>query len=198
VELACGRGEAGVEPRDEADGAGKLERRRSTQCSTDHEGLEAMTDPSQIPEEVRIARECSAALGRGDKPRARELAEQGLRLAEANGSAEWQHRFQHLLCGATDAPQNGPPICSFCGNSGERARKILGGPIAFICDECVERSSRPGDSVGPERVFADDVPCSFCDRRPAQQPLFVGQGHFICSECIDVCIEQICSGRSRP
>lgn len=30
-----------------------------------------------------------------------------------------------------------PPFCSFCGKGANAVRKLIAGPNAFICDECV-------------------------------------------------------------
>jgi len=30
-----------------------------------------------------------------------------------------------------------PPFCSFCGKGANSVRKLIAGPNAFICDECV-------------------------------------------------------------
>lgn len=37
------------------------------------------------------------------------------------------------------ANKNGqPPVCSFCGRSGDEVEKLIAGPGVFICNECIE------------------------------------------------------------
>jgi len=37
----------------------------------------------------------------------------------------------------TDA-QGENPVCSFCGKTADQIRRMLAGPSAFICDECID------------------------------------------------------------
>jgi ClpX C4-type zinc finger len=145
--------------------------------------------PSELPEEVRIATECSAALYRGEKSAARRLAEQGLALANASGSPKWIRRFQHLLRTATDAsiadaPYR-PPVCSFCSRE---SRNVVAGPKTYICDECVKACSSDEPTGLLRSVMADDLSCSFCGSRPSE-PLFTGREYCICRTCVVKCAE---------
>jgi hypothetical protein len=94
-----------------------------------------------LPRQVKTATECATALDRGDKERARRLAEQGLALATETGDTRWIRRFEHLLKLAKGVPIEGapyePPSCSSCLEKGPR--NVVAGPKAFICDECVKR-----------------------------------------------------------
>jgi len=36
------------------------------------------------------------------------------------------------------AGNGGKPQCSFCGKGQEEGRKLVAGPTAYICDECIE------------------------------------------------------------
>jgi ClpX C4-type zinc finger len=144
----------------------------------------------ELPREVLIATNCSAALDEGDTKAARTLAEEGLALATATGNATWIRRFQHLLRAATGTPIKGlppeRPLCSFCLR---KAHHVTAGPKAFICDECVRRcSSQDFSGSSIKRLIGDDMICSFCARRSAE-PLFVAPGYSICSRCVEVCTE---------
>lgn len=32
----------------------------------------------------------------------------------------------------------GTPVCSFCGRSGDEVEKLIAGPGVYICNECIE------------------------------------------------------------
>ncbi len=34
--------------------------------------------------------------------------------------------------------RNAPPVCSFCGRSGDEVEKLIAGPGVYICNECIE------------------------------------------------------------
>jgi hypothetical protein len=145
-----------------------------------------------IPQEVRLATDCAAALDRGDKKTARRLAEEGLRLSATSRNARWQRRFEHLLRVATGASikslPDQAPTCSFCT---EKARKVVAGPKTFICDRCVRRcASERLDGSLIRRVIADDVLCSFCGVR-SSEPLFGGDRYFICDACVARCVDTL-------
>ena len=145
--------------------------------------------PSELPEEVRIATECSAALDRGEKRKARKLAEQGLALANASGNPTWIRRFQHLLrvaVGASvpDLPYK-VPSCSFCSR---QSRNVVAGPKTYICDECVKAYSSAEVGGSSRRVRTDDLSCSFCGGH-SSEPLFAGQEYYICRQCVERCVE---------
>jgi hypothetical protein len=148
--------------------------------------------PSEVPQEVRIATDCSAALDRGEKDVAKLLAERGLKLATGTGNAKWIRRFEHLLRLSTGAAIKGaayvPPTCSFCLESGPR--NVVAGPKAYICDNCVALCSAQQLSGSPiELLVADDVACSFCGRLRSTRPLFRANGFCICGECVQTCVE---------
>lgn len=31
-----------------------------------------------------------------------------------------------------------PPVCNFCGRSGDEVERLIAGPGVFICNECIE------------------------------------------------------------
>ncbi len=37
-----------------------------------------------------------------------------------------------------DKNNNVPPVCSFCGRSGDEVEKLIAGPGVYICNECIE------------------------------------------------------------
>lgn len=141
-----------------------------------------------LPDEVRLATECAAALDRGDTKVAEALATKGLRLSVE--SPTWRRRFEHLLRIATgasiDAQPYVAPACSFCL---QKASKVVAGPKTFICDGCVDQcASGQLESSAIRRVMADDIICSFCGRR-SSDPVFAAHGYAICSACIGTCVE---------
>ena len=145
--------------------------------------------PSELPEEVRIATECSAALDRGERSAAERLAQEGAALASATGDPKWIRRFQHLLRlatgGAIPDPPSRPPVCSFCSRE---SRNVVAGPKTYICDECVKDLSSEDPTVSARSVMADDVSCSFCGVH-TNEPLFAGREFYICRACVVRCVE---------
>ncbi len=39
---------------------------------------------------------------------------------------------------ARTSNHSGPPVCSFCGRSGDEVEKLIAGPGVYICNECIE------------------------------------------------------------
>lgn len=92
--------------------------------------------------------------------------------------------------------------CSFCGNTQQQVKKLIAGPHAYICDDCVSRThaviaghghtaSTPiatiqqvGDEAGAEQ-------CSFCGKRRYQVAAMASAGdtRIICDECLGLCEE---------
>ncbi len=87
--------------------------------------------------------------------------------------------------------------CSFCNATASEAAKLLGGPGAHICDECVAAAGavveKGAPSAGPRSVILQPASreahaCAFCRKVPAQVTAMVkgGRGR-ICDECLDRC-----------
>ena len=86
--------------------------------------------------------------------------------------------------------------CSFCGKTQDEVRKLVGGPIAFICDECIDlckdiigthaynvayRKLPAGQSPHKPRTLI----CSYCsDTEDEVRRLVAGPTVFICEECV--------------
>ena len=95
--------------------------------------------------------------------------------------------------------------CSFCGIDQDKARVLVAGPRANVCDECLKLGlallhDREGDAPPPlARATAARVParsadsayrCSFCDRpRREVRMLMAGPHDYICDGCIQVAID---------
>jgi hypothetical protein len=85
--------------------------------------------------------------------------------------------------------------CSFCDKSQDHARKLIAGPKAIICDECVEICvDIISDDRTPERASIDGgeptspmltACCSLCRRPTVVEDLVavVGRGA-VCQACI--------------
>ena len=58
--------------------------------------------------------------------------------------------------------------CSFCGKKREQVNKLIAGPSAFICDECIQVSANILHDSNKEDVFEDvgtlPTPSEICDR----------------------------------
>jgi hypothetical protein len=140
----------------------------------------------------RFAFDCAAALERGDKTLARQLAAQGFELAARSGDSKWARRLQHLLRVATDQPvpsdptERQEPACFFCL---EKGRGMIAGPGAMICTACIQSCSENILAGSPiERVVAGEGSCTFCGHRAASEPLFGARGYYLCGHCVRRCV----------
>ena len=61
-----------------------------------------------------------------------------------------------------DAPRS--VRCSFCGKAQEMVRRIVAGPNAYICDECIAicnniiEDEHYEDEMGYEEIKSEDIP----------------------------------------
>ena len=93
--------------------------------------------------------------------------------------------------------QAGDRLCSFCGKTERDVRRLIAGPIAFICDGCVGRCV---DIIADERVAAasvvrlepasrkspaDGLWCTLCgkDADPTQA-LLIENRALVCGPCV--------------
>ena len=158
-------------------------------------------DLTDLPPEVQLAEECSAALERGDVEAARQSAERGLQLATANRSPTWTTRFQNLLnmCAPhTPEASVGETIqCSFCQAQSSAARQVVAGPRVFICNSCVHDCvGGRSDGAEVQRLYIAGVACSFCSRTVDDRaPVYGARGNYICPECVGVCVDIFADSR---
>jgi hypothetical protein len=89
--------------------------------------------------------------------------------------------------------------CSFCNKFQDDVKKLIAGPLVFICDECVVvcndiiADDRPSSGVeGAERTDGDPVPwpntiqCGLCRMPiPIHEGLVIGNRGMLCAECVD-------------
>jgi hypothetical protein len=100
-------------------------------------------------------------------------------------------------------------VCSFCGRSKRRTRRLVAGPGVYICETCVgtaETVIRSGQAtetaLGPLHSVSDNMAqprCSFCGKRRHQVTgLATSVGNpagkladdaAICAECLALCRE---------
>jgi len=76
-----------------------------------------------------------------------------------------------------------PLRCSFCSKTQAEVRKLIVGPLVYVCDGCVAQISMSMTAA------AANVECSFCGNSGLRT--FEGQGGAICEECIGLCKEII-------
>jgi hypothetical protein len=142
---------------------------------------------SEVPPELRLAGDCSAAIERGEMGPAALLAERGLALAEASGNKTWIRRFQHLLRvargGSIEGARHQPSMCSLCLGAGPR--NLTAGALALICDECLQRCLTQQLEGSPlKRLSASDLSCSFC-KLGLSEELYGANGYYICMACVE-------------
>jgi len=84
--------------------------------------------------------------------------------------------------------------CSFCGRNEDQVRKLLAGPVFYICDGCVEFCTdilaEECDEEDRGQVASDGEThtCSFCGKDEDQvRKLIASSGVYICDECIERC-----------
>jgi hypothetical protein len=141
-------------------------------------------------------RELAASLGLSHQ-RVHQIVE------EAGGSRRWLR-----------ARDRGPRdrlllACTFCGKRQNQVRKLIAGPMAYICDGCtglassVTREGRTArTALGPISAVPEAehrIRCSFCGKNRGQvgslavmPTVTAGKGNAsaaICSECLDLCDE---------
>ena len=115
----------------------------------------------------------------------------------AGGARPWRHAIHR---------GKGEPgmmlKCSFCGKHQKQVRKLIAGPGAYICNECIEKAGQviaTGEvaatalsaikSLGAD---ATAVKCSFCGKRRHQvSGMAAAAGGTICAECLALCNEII-------
>jgi hypothetical protein len=101
------------------------------------------------------------------------------------------------MTGTRRGDQAGDRRCSFCGAAERNVRRLIAGPIVFICDECVGRCV---DIIADERVAADAIVrlppasrekpadglwCTLCgkDADPSQA-LLIENRALVCGPCV--------------
>jgi ClpX C4-type zinc finger len=91
------------------------------------------------------------------------------------------------------------PRCSFCNKSQLDVLKLISGPAAFICDECVDAcngilgtpkdeppSDVPALEVFESRHFGPLVRCRLCQTVfPREQCVAFPNRGWLCSACVD-------------
>jgi ATP-dependent protease Clp ATPase subunit len=91
-------------------------------------------------------------------------------------------------------------VCSFCGRSQKQVKKLIAGPGAYICDQCValadqviatgEVAATPVSTVEPIGADTTGIRCSFCGKHRHQvSGLAASAGGTICTECLALCHE---------
>jgi len=92
--------------------------------------------------------------------------------------------------------------CSFCERKQSEVLKLVAGPHAFICNECVSSCTQAiTEGMPTERITLvlgkqAEAGCSFCGKKPKEVERVVGvpKAH-ICNECIAICLEILADGK---
>jgi hypothetical protein len=115
----------------------------------------------------------------------------------AGGARPWRRVIRR------DEGEPGPTLtCSFCGKHQKQVSKLIAGPGARICNECVEKADRaiatgeaaatPLSAITSLGEDAASAKCSFCGKRRHQvSGLALAAGGVICTECLALCDEII-------
>jgi hypothetical protein len=96
--------------------------------------------------------------------------------------------------------------CSFCGKRQKDTKKLIAGPDALICDDCINRvhkvlaatnktAATPIATI--QHVSGDnpEVECSFCGKRGHQvESMAATTEARICNECLNLCDEIVSDG----
>jgi hypothetical protein len=119
-------------------------------------------------------------------------------IVEGAGGARPWRRVVHR----GEAEPGPTPMCSFCGKHQKQVSKVIAGPGACICNECVEKADRvlatgevaatPLSAIKSLGEDAASAKCSFCGKRRHQvSGLAMAAGGVICTECLALCGEII-------
>lgn len=118
----------------------------------------------------------------------------------AGGARPWRHDRR----AGKGNPRPGTTLeCSFCGKPQKQVKKLIAGPGAYICNECVKRAERviatseptatplsAMTSVGDQNMYGAPVKCSFCGKRRNQVTGLAAAAQVaICTECLALCHE---------
>jgi ATP-dependent protease Clp ATPase subunit len=92
--------------------------------------------------------------------------------------------------------------CSFCGRGQQQVKKLIAGPQARICDQCVARAhavlaghgqtaSTPIATIQAISQEAGAQQCGFCGKRRDQVTGMASAGdtRAVCGECLELCDE---------
>src|SRR6059036_2148352 len=92
---------------------------------------------------------------------------------------------------------SGNLVCSFCGKSRDEVRKLIAGPMVYICDECIDLCNDIIAEEGDRREALQGTVsaasslrlaewCRVCRRRRAAPELVAvpDVGH-VCHSCVD-------------
>jgi len=118
-------------------------------------------------------------------------------VEEADGGRGWRSFTRRGVGRPGDVPG-----CSFCGKAQKQVRKLIAGPHACICDQCVATADQviaTGDTVATalsavKPIGADlaAVKCGFCGKTRQQVSGIAAAAHgTICTECLLLCHEII-------
>jgi hypothetical protein len=84
--------------------------------------------------------------------------------------------------------------CAFCGKKQSEVQKLIAGPSAHICNECVGNCFRaiidgePTANITMVLGNQAEARCSFCGQRPADVVRIVGVPKArICNQCVKIC-----------
>ena len=97
--------------------------------------------------------------------------------------------------------------CSFCGKSQRQVAKLIAGPGAYVCDECVgvadgvlatgADAATPVSAVVSVAADLTTANCSFCGKQRHQVAgLAAATQASICTECLELCHEIIIEEQS--
>ena len=96
--------------------------------------------------------------------------------------------------------------CSFCGKNQDEVRKLIAGPIVYICDECidlcndiiaeeVEQEEQLKGAASPVASLSTPTWCRVCHLpKSAEEIVAVSELGFFCRRCIDM----ICAAIDDP
>ena len=79
------------------------------------------------------------------------------------------------------------PRCSFCGKTQDQVRRLIAGPNAYICDECITlcQEIMSDDLVMPENAKLDKIPTP-AEMKAVLDDYVIGQDKAKRSLCVAV------------
>jgi hypothetical protein len=112
--------------------------------------------------------ERAAIIATQDRLESEEMIKDLLKIKEALDGGEYEREIDKMIQNARDRLDGTAKshrdtfhknlFCSFCDTPGEQTKKLIAGPMVYICDECIHEAAIAVNYFAPPRPLIDDEP----------------------------------------